>query len=146
MAAVLPVNHPLANQKSVPLKMLANEHFLLVDKSTMLYKLAVTACELSGFEPKVDYSDHRLENLVELIIKGMGVALLMKPLALYLSNPKITIVDVTPTMSTEICLCYLKGIELSDAAKHFIACTEAQKSSNEVPLLQEKRTRQMFQD
>ncbi len=34
----------------------------------MLYKLAVIACELSGFEPKVDYSDHRLENLVGLII------------------------------------------------------------------------------
>lgn len=146
MAAVLPATHPLAKQKIIPLRMLANENFLLVDKSTMLYKLAVHACEQSGFEPKVDYSDHRLENLIELVIMGMGVALLMKPLALYLSNPKIKIVDVTPVMSTQICLCYLKDSELSGAAKHFIACTEAHKLKDEIPSTQEMRTKQRFQD
>lgn len=146
MVAVLPSTHPLAKQKIIPLRMLANENFLLVDKSTMLYRLAVRACEQSGFEPKVDYSDHRLENLVELVIMGMGVALLMKPLALYLSNPKITIVDVTPVMSTQICLCYLKNNELSDAAKHFVECTEAQKLNEVVPDTQEMRTKQRFQD
>jgi len=58
-----------------------------------------------------------LENLVELVIIGMGVALEMKPLALYLSNPKITIVEATPIMSTQTCLCYLKATEFSDVAK-----------------------------
>jgi LysR family transcriptional regulator, transcription activator of glutamate synthase operon len=110
--------------------MLANENFLLIDKSTMLYRLAVSACEQSGFEPKVAYSDHRLENLIELIMQGMEVALLMKPLALYLYNPNIAIVDITPTISTQIYLCHLKGVELSDAAKHFVQCAESQENKN----------------
>jgi hypothetical protein len=58
-----------------------------------------------------------LENLFELVIIDMGVALEMKPLALYLSNRKITTVEATPIMPTQICLCYLKETAFSDVAK-----------------------------
>ena len=127
MVAVLPARHPLAGQKNIPLQMLADEDFLLVETHTVLCRLAIRACEQSGFKPKVVYTDHKLENLFDLVIKGMGVALLMKKLALYSSSPEIAIVDVTPSMSTQICLCYLKGTELSDAVMHFILCTESLK-------------------
>jgi hypothetical protein len=56
----------------------------------------------------------------------MGIALILKHLAIYLVNPNIAIVDVTPTISIRIYLCYLKGAKLSEAAKYFITCTESQ--------------------
>jgi LysR family transcriptional regulator, transcription activator of glutamate synthase operon len=123
LVAVLPATHPLAVLKTMPLKVLAGEDLLLIEEHTFLYRLCVNACRESGFEPKIAYADDRFENLVELVIKGMGVALLMKQLALYTSNPKIAIVEITPIVSTYINLCYLKGVELSDAAKQFILCT-----------------------
>ena len=126
MVAILPANHPLAGQKAISLLSLANENFLLSDKSYMLYSLSIHACELSGFEPKVSFTDHRLENLIEMVAVGMGVSLTMKPLALYLANPKIAIVDFTPLVTTQIFLCYTKGKRLSHAAKHFIQCTRSQ--------------------
>ncbi len=126
LVAVLPLTHPLAKEKEINLPMLAGENFLLVDRSTMLYRLAVSVCEKCGFEPNVAYDDHRLENLIELVIKGMGVALLMKPLALYLANPNVAIVDITPPVFTVLCLCSLKGVELTGAAKHFVQCAENQ--------------------
>lgn len=129
MVAVLPCDHPMAKQKMIPLQMLANENFLLTAKQTMLYRLSLCACEKSGFEPKIAYTDHNLENLCDLVIKGMGIALLMKPLALYHANPQIVIVDISPTVSSEVCLCYLKGVELSKAAKHFVQCTESQRNN-----------------
>jgi LysR family transcriptional regulator, transcription activator of glutamate synthase operon len=122
MVVVLPTDHPLAKQETIPLRMLANENFLLTAKQTMLYRLSISACEQSGFEPKIAYTDHNLGNLCDLVIKGMGVALLMKQLALYVSSPKVAIVDISPCVSTQISLCYLKGVELSDAAKHFVLC------------------------
>jgi len=122
MVAVLPVNHPLARRKTIPLQMLADEDFLLVAKQTMLYRLSISACEQSGFTPKVAYTDHNLGDICDLVAKGTGVSLLMKQLALYVSNPKIAIVDISPNVSTQINLCYLKGVELSDAAKHFLSC------------------------
>jgi len=126
LAAVLPASHPLAKQKTIPLRMLADEDLLLMEKQTYLYRLSISACEQSGFEPKIAYTDQRPENLVDFVVKGMGVALLMKQLALYVSNPKVAIVDISPSVSTQINLCYLKGVELSDAAKHFVLCAASQ--------------------
>jgi DNA-binding transcriptional LysR family regulator len=126
MVAVLPISHPLASQKSIPLKMLENEDFVLSEKQTMLYRLSISACEKCGFEPKITYSDHKHENILDFVIKGMGVALMMKRLALYLSNPKVAIVDITPSVTTQIQLCYLKDHKLSDVARYFVKCAESQ--------------------
>ena len=52
IVAVLPIAHPLARKKTIPLKMLADENFLLALPGTMPYKLSMKACELSGFEPR----------------------------------------------------------------------------------------------
>jgi LysR family transcriptional regulator, transcription activator of glutamate synthase operon len=58
----------------------------------------------------------------------MGVALLMKQLALYVDHPGIAIVDISPSVSTQIRLCYLAGAELSDAARHFVVCMRSMRS------------------
>lgn len=128
VVAVLPIDHPLAKKKTIPLQMLADENFLLGLPGTMPYMLSMKACELSGFEPRVTYNDPELENHIDLVIKGMGVSLALKLLALYHSHPKVAIVDITPCVSTQINLCHLKGAQLSRVARYLIECTEAQKA------------------
>jgi LysR family transcriptional activator of glutamate synthase operon len=127
IVAVLPITHPLAKKKTIPLQMLADENFLLALPGTMPYRLSMKACEQSGFEPRVAYNDPELENHIDLVIQGMGVSLALKQLVLYHSHPKIAIVDITPSVTTEICLCYPKSVKLSDAAKHFMQCTGSQR-------------------
>ncbi len=133
VVAVLPVTHPLANKKNVSLKVLADEDFLLEVPGTKPYLLSKKACELSGFEPKVTYTDPEIENLMDLAGEGMGVALGMKQMVLMHSNPKIAVLDITPNVQTRVELCYLKGVELSEAAKHFLICAETQKAENGLP-------------
>ncbi len=128
IVAILPITHPLAKRKTIPLRMLADENFLLAVQGTMPYRLSMKACEQSGFEPRITYNDPELENHIDLVIKGMGVSLALKQLALYHSHPKIAIVDISPCVSTQIDLCYLKGVELSDAAKHFVLCAGSQRT------------------
>jgi LysR family transcriptional activator of glutamate synthase operon len=125
IVAVLPSTHPLAGEKTIPLRMLADENFILAVPGTMPYRLSIKACEQSGFEPRVTYNDPELENHVDLVIKGMGVSLVLKQLVLFHSHPKIAIVEITPSVTTQIDLCYLKSVELSDAAKHFLLCAES---------------------
>jgi DNA-binding transcriptional LysR family regulator len=122
MVAVLPITHSLARRKTIPLQKLANEDFLLIEKQMYLYRLCISACKQSGFEPKIAFTDHKMGILIDLVVKGMGVALLMKRLAFYVSSSKIAIVDISPRVSTTMNLCYLKGVELSDAAKYFVEC------------------------
>jgi LysR family transcriptional activator of glutamate synthase operon len=126
LVAVLPAGHPMAKLKPIKLQMLANEDFLLLEKQSYQHKLIMRICKENGFEPKVAFTDERIENLIELVIEGMGVAVMMKQLALYFASPKIAIVDIIPTVSTQICLCYLKETELSFAAKHFVQCAASQ--------------------
>lgn len=129
IVAVLPIDHPLAKQKTIPLQMLSDENFLLEIPDTLPYILSVKACERSGFEPKVALTNIDREYLIDMVSKGMGVSLILKQLLVYFSNPKIALVDITPSVSTQIDLCYLKGAGLSEAANHFVECAETQKSS-----------------
>ncbi|VBB09544.1 transcription regulator hth lysr [Lucifera butyrica] len=122
LAAIFPAKHPLAKCKTVSLEQLKEEDFLLLPERTRPYNLCHNACEQHGFQPRVAFTDHNLGNLIDLVVREMGVALLMKKLAIYFSNPNIAIVDIAPNISTQISLCYKKNAELSDAAKHFLTC------------------------
>lgn len=129
IVAVLPIAHPLAGQKSIPLRRLENESFLLEVPDTMPYRLSIKACELSGFEPKVVITDVDREYLIDMVSKGMGVSLMLKQILFHFSNPNIRLVDVTPTVTTQIYLCYPKGEKLSEAARHFVRCAESLKTT-----------------
>jgi len=124
LVAVLPTSHPLAKQKVISLKLLANENLVLSEKHTMLYQLSYDACKNCGFEPKVIYSDHKYENILDFVTKGMGIALMMKKLAVHSPLQPVAIVEITPTVITNINLCYLMNATLSDAARHFIECAK----------------------
>jgi LysR family transcriptional activator of glutamate synthase operon len=125
LVAVLPTNHPYAKRKLIPLKMIADNRFLFAEEGSSLYKLCIKVCQESGFEPKVVFTDPKPEDLIELVQNGTGIALMLRQLAIYSSNPNITILDITPTASAQFFLCYLKGTKLSDTAKYFIECTNS---------------------
>lgn len=124
LVAVLPNSHPLAKKKVISLQLLANENLVLSEEHTMLYKLSVDVCNECGFEPKVIYTDHKYENILDFVTKGLGIALMMKKLAVHSPHQHVAIVEITPTVITNINLCHLKNAELSDATKQFIKCTK----------------------
>ncbi len=122
MVAVLPTTHPLANAPSIHLEQLRDENFLFLQPESLLYSLSTSSCQKAGFTPNITYTGRRAENIIDLVEKGMGVSLLMeKPiLSLTMNNPKISVVDIDPLISTHISIFYKKNIPLSTAAKHFM--------------------------
>jgi DNA-binding transcriptional LysR family regulator len=124
LVAIIPANHPLAKSKTVALRQLKDEDLLMLEKGTMLYELCVKNCRREGFEPRVTYTSHRMENTIDLVKKGMGIALMMRKHIPYQDITDVTIADIDPLLSTEICLYYLKEKELSPAAKHFVRCVK----------------------
>jgi len=124
LVAILPSHHPLAKQSVIPLEKLSHENFLLIPENTMLHRLSVQLCRESGFEPNVVFTDHRLENLLEMVIDGMGVALLMRKLAEYMVQAKVSVLGLQPTVSTRLDLCYLRNSELSPVARHFVSIAD----------------------
>ena len=70
--------------------------------------------------PRVRYQGRRGENIIDLVGRGMGVSLLMRKPAAYLATPDVVLVDVEPTVTTEIKVYYLRGREPSPAAQRFL--------------------------
>jgi LysR family transcriptional regulator, transcription activator of glutamate synthase operon len=119
LVAVLPRSHPLSAEKAINLKQLENEFFLFLDKETALYSLCFDLCTGAGFTPKIRYTGHRPENIIDLVSQGMGNALLMKHHTDYFKNTGVSYVDIMPTVKSAICLAKIKNRRLSVAGKIF---------------------------
>lgn len=126
MAAVFPSTHPLASRNTVSLNELKDEHFLFLNKGTLMHTLCINACKAAGFHPNIAFTGYRAENILDLVGKGMGVALLTKKPALFLADSNVSIVDVTPYFTTTISLAYSRNMKSTVAARHFISSVKAQ--------------------
>ncbi|AEJ23758.1 LysR family transcriptional regulator [Weissella koreensis KACC 15510] len=74
---LLPKDHPLAHQKTVALADLSQENFLLLGRETMLYDHVINLTKKAGFEPRVSYDGRQLKIILNMIEKGIGIAIVM---------------------------------------------------------------------
>ena len=77
MKIVLPVTHRLASQRTLPLKALANEPFVLIPReaSPRLHDEIIEACRKAGFEPTLGQQAPQLSSVVNLVAAGFGISL-----------------------------------------------------------------------
>lgn len=120
LAAVLPAGHPLASRPSINLAELANEEFLLLPQGTVMNALITDACAVEGFVPEVRYRGTRAENIIDLVARGMGVSLLMRTPAAYLTRAAVSVVDLQQPIVTTIKLYRLRDREPSPEVMEFL--------------------------
>lgn len=126
LLAVLPPDHPLAAEKEIELSQLSTEHFALIQQDTMPYALCIRACREAGFTPRVAFTSHNLEGILDMVRKGSCVSLLFTNHVAFPhnvafgDNPPFVAVPVTPAIHTTVYLSYLKNAKLSPSAEQFI--------------------------
>lgn len=107
LVAVLPNNHHLAQQKTINLADLREDNFFLEPLNSRPYKLCIQLCKSVGFSPKVTYTDHYIENLIEFVKKGLGVSLLMSKLVPQ-RHSSVVAIPVKPNATANVEVCYTK--------------------------------------
>lgn len=123
LVAVLPSFHSLAKCNPIKLEQLSNEIFLLLPKNNITHKLCISKCRKAGFEPRIDFISHSPTNIIDLVGKGMGISLLTEKAFIPIMNvieSNISIVDITPRISTKINVVYVRHKELSIHAGMFL--------------------------
>jgi DNA-binding transcriptional LysR family regulator len=77
MLVVLPSSHRLAGQQAVRLADLAGENFILYPRRNgrAMYDAIVTACQASGFSPRVGQEAPQMASTVTLVATGIGVSI-----------------------------------------------------------------------
>lgn len=75
--AVLPVAHPLAKRRRIPLSALASESFILIPRmdSPMLHDEILSACRHAGFDPLLGQQAPQLSSVVNLVSAEFGVSI-----------------------------------------------------------------------
>src|SRR5574338_568337 len=117
-------NHPMANRKSVSLAELSDENFIMFNKGTLVYELAITACQSEGFEPRVFYSSLRGSSIIGLVASNSGVALIMEKVLDYYRNPDVIAIPLEKNIESRIVIAYLRNEAPSQAAKTFLQFIE----------------------
>ena len=125
LAALMPKNHPLAGSEHIELKQLYRDSFLLLGRDTFMYSLCVRECRTAGFEPHIAFTSNRVDNLIGLVSKGMGVGLLTKRPVMSANHSDIAVVDVLPAITTTISLAYLPDKKLTAPQQQLVRLFES---------------------
>lgn len=73
---VVPINHPLAGQKSITPNKLRGEKILTLEKRHHFHLQVQEICERWGADIQRDYEGTSLDTLRQMVVMGMGVAFL----------------------------------------------------------------------
>jgi len=124
LVAVLERSNPLAQKTSLSLKELSQEKLCFFKKFSILYSLCYDACQKAGFIPNVVYDSHYVGSIFDLILNSGCVGLLTSQHIEHRKrqNPDgpLVFLPIEPMLSTQISLCYLENIPLSESAAAFV--------------------------
>ncbi|MEO2131188.1 MAG: LysR substrate-binding domain-containing protein [Microbacterium sp.] len=83
MGAVLPIDHPLANESSISIRQLADDDFLSMplDGSSSMAEALVRCCIAGGFRPRITQELTDPYMMLTFVAAGMGVTIVAEDLA-----------------------------------------------------------------
>ncbi|MEC5424095.1 LysR family transcriptional regulator [Virgibacillus sp. C22-A2] len=92
IVGLIPVSHPLADQKTVKLNQLRKQPFVMFPSGYVLRDLITDTCKQQGFEPEIVFEGQDIDAIKGLVSAGLGVSLI----------PEITLVDSLPRATVSI--------------------------------------------
>ena len=117
MLAVLPKNHPLTAGKSVPLKELTRDPFILLEEGH--FSEPLNAFHEAGLEPNIKYTIHDDYAIMTMVEAGLGVSILAE-LMLRRTNFDIAYLPIEPPVYRSLAVGYKDKDSLPIASKYFI--------------------------
>jgi DNA-binding transcriptional LysR family regulator len=115
---VVPPDHRLARRRSVRLREVAEETFIILKPGFSLRAVTEELCARAGFTPAIGFEGEEVETLRGLVSAGLGVALLPDPHSVGApAAPHLPVKD--PGASREIGLAWIREHRLPPASEHF---------------------------
>lgn len=95
-AVALPIDHPQAARRKVPIASLIGESFMVLQDSSLPGYFAETTlqlCRAAGFEPSIGMHVPEINALLALVAAGLGISLVPGSLG-HLGNPRLALVPL----------------------------------------------------
>lgn len=130
LVCIFPKSHPLAWAKTLPLEQLQDETFIALEENSVVHNLVLESCHRVGFSPKIAFLCHRVDSVLDLVTKEMGIAILMEYQTVrpedsnFPDRAPFSVVQLQPHVTAPVYLCYRADEELSPAARHFVQAVQ----------------------
>ncbi|WP_196246233.1 LysR family transcriptional regulator [Lacticaseibacillus zhaodongensis] len=109
LCVLLPKSNSLARKKSLTVADLHGADLLLLGESTHLFQPVAQLFARAGVTPHITYKGQRIDLILGMISRGLGVSIMMAK-AIDLSDyPSLTTVKLTPTVSSQLAFVRRKG-------------------------------------
>ncbi len=119
LKAVVPNDHPLATKKSVTLKELSTEPFLLLENGSLSAPL--NDFHKEGLSPRLRLSAHDIYTIVALVEKKQGISILPSMALRALKKQyKVKIISIEPLITRKVGIATRENEPLPLACKYFI--------------------------
>lgn len=120
LTAVMPSNHPLANENSIELATLQNETFILFARSEAvgIFDAVIRLCQESGFSPFIKNQPTQMQTLLTQVSAGIGISIAPSSIRKLVSEG-CTFVAIKNVMPTIPLLLHAKKNRLSPSAAAF---------------------------
>jgi LysR family hydrogen peroxide-inducible transcriptional activator len=123
--AALPKNHKLAKRRSLALKDLRSEPFLLLRDGHCFRDTAVAACDRARLHPRIVFESGQFSSLLSMVGAGMGISIV--PEMAIEKNPPCRYVAIADEQAIRtIGTVVLRGRSLTRANKAFLSHLRAQ--------------------
>lgn len=117
--AVLPKNHPLAEEKSLALEDLAEEPFLLLEEGA--YSEPLEAFRAAGIAPNIRLRVHDDYSILSMVEQGLGISILTE-LVLHKTSYDVVALPIEPVIIRTMSIVTKDKNTLPLASKEFIRC------------------------
>ena len=118
-AVVLPAGHPLSSRPQIDPAELREEAFLQLNEKTRLFGVVRQLCARAGFEPRVLFTGDHIDNILDLVARGMGISILMEQAVRRQRTPGLAVVPLLSDWRSYLCFVRLHQAERSRAAGLF---------------------------
>jgi DNA-binding transcriptional LysR family regulator len=113
LMAALPMNHPLAGQKTIALKQLAQESFVSFSKEKVpaAHAQLISACATANFYPNIEQECSQVGGVICLVAAGLSVAVIPSNLT-SLIHPKVRYIPLSDDpryLSQEVSIAWRRG-------------------------------------
>jgi len=130
MMAVLPKDHHLANKKTVPLSLYAEEPFILIQEG--VDKVILKKFREENIKPNIAYVSEDDYTIMSMVENDLGISILAE-LVLQKNTYDILVKDISPRFYREIGLAINKDHQPSIATNIFIEFFKDYLKKNEIP-------------
>ncbi|MCR8743919.1 LysR family transcriptional regulator [Romboutsia lituseburensis] len=114
-------DHPLANRKSVDMKELKDERFIVFNENFMMYDKTINACKKSGFEPNIVMKISQWDFILEMVALNYGIAIMPKPIVQRYKMNGVSMISISnPGINWNIGFIVKKDKYMSKTLKLFV--------------------------